>query len=202
MRQPDEQEIAAASPALIALGSNLDGDAGPPYAMLRQAVTEIGNSIGVIAAQSRIWQTPCFPPGSGPDYANAALCVSTTLAPAEILQRLHAIEAAHGRARDARWGSRTLDLDLLALGELILPDRATHDYWRDLPAVQQQMRAPDQLILPHPRLQDRAFVLVPLAEVAPDWVHPILHRSVRQMLADLPAADRAGIIALQQAGLP
>jgi len=197
MRQPDEQEIAATLPALIALGSNLNGDAGPPYAMLRQAVTEIGESIGIITAQSRIWQTPCFPAGTGPDYANAALCVATRLSASEILQRLHAIEAAHGRARDARWGSRTLDLDLLALGDLILPDAATHDHWRDLPAVQQQLRAPDALVLPHPRLQDRAFVLVPLVEVAPDWVHPILHRSVGRMLADLPAADRAGIVALE-----
>lgn len=197
MRQPDEQEIAAARPALIALGSNLGGDAGPPAAMLRRAIAEIGAAIGDITSQSRIWQTPCFPAGSGPDYANAALCLNTPLDAAEILHRLHVIEADHGRAREQRWGSRTLDLDLLALGDLVLPDADTHDHWRNLPAVQQQMRAPGQLILPHPRLQDRGFVLVPLAEVAPDWVHPILQRSVRQMLAALPAADRSGIVALQ-----
>jgi 2-amino-4-hydroxy-6-hydroxymethyldihydropteridine diphosphokinase len=88
---------------------------------------------------------------------------------------------------------RTLDLDLLALGDSVLPDAAVQDRWRNLPAADQARIAPDQLILPHPRMQDRAFVLIPLADVAPDWCHPLLGLTVAQMVSCLPAEDRAAI---------
>lgn len=88
---------------------------------------------------------------------------------------------------------RTLDIDLVALGDSVLPDGATQDAWRRLPPEAQVRTTPDRLILPHPRLQDRAFVLVPLADVAPDWVHPRTGQTVRQMLDALPAEDRAAV---------
>ena len=92
-----------------------------------------------------------------------------------------------------RWGMRTLDLDLLALGDSVLPDVETQDQWRELSPDMQARTAPDRLILPHPRLQDRAFVLVPLADVAQDWKHPRTGLSVAQMLAALPPADVAEV---------
>ncbi|MGL5008520.1 MAG: 2-amino-4-hydroxy-6-hydroxymethyldihydropteridine diphosphokinase, partial [Paracoccaceae bacterium] len=104
------------------------------------------------------------------------------------------IENRFGRRRDQRWGMRTLDLDLVALGDSVLPDAATHARWRDLPATDQARIAPETLILPHPRLQDRAFVLVPLADVAPDWRHPLLNLTVSEMVARLPAEDRAAVV--------
>lgn len=88
---------------------------------------------------------------------------------------------------------RTLDIDLVALGDSVLPDADTQDAWRSMPPEVQARSAPDRLILPHPRLQDRAFVLVPLADVAPDWVHPRTGQTVAQMLAALPAADVAEV---------
>jgi 2-amino-4-hydroxy-6-hydroxymethyldihydropteridine diphosphokinase len=115
---------------------------------------------------------------------------------ASILARLHAVEARFGRKRAQRWGMRTLDIDLLAMGDSVLPDAATQDRWRLLPSEAQIGSTPDQLILPHPRMQDRAFVLVPLADVAPDWVHPRTGLSVRQMLAALPAEDRDAVTPL------
>ena len=88
---------------------------------------------------------------------------------------------------------RTLDIDLLALGDSVLPDAETQDNWRGLDPALQARRAPDRLILPHPRLQDRAFVLVPLADVAPGWVHPRTGQSVAAMLGVLPEADVAQV---------
>ncbi len=112
-----------------------------------------------------------------------------------ILAALHRIEARFGRARSERWGMRTLDLDLLAMGALVLPDAATAAHWRDLAPMDQIAATPDRLILPHPRIQDRAFVLVPLADVAPRWRHPSLGLTVAQMLRRLPPADRRAVIA-------
>jgi 2-amino-4-hydroxy-6-hydroxymethyldihydropteridine diphosphokinase len=145
-------------------------------------------------AVSRFFRTPCFPAGAGPDYVNAAAVVDCgALAPEAVLAALHRIEALHGRERLARWSGRTLDLDLLAMGGQVRPDAATQAAWRDLAVREQALRAPDRLILPHPRMQDRAFVLVPLCDVAPDWRHPLVGLSVAEMAARLPPADRAGV---------
>jgi 2-amino-4-hydroxy-6-hydroxymethyldihydropteridine diphosphokinase len=79
------------------------------------------------------------------------------------------------------------------MGDLVLPDAQTHRRWRELAPEDQARQAPDQLVLPHPRLQDRAFVLVPLCDVAPDWRHPVLGLTARALLAALPAADVAAV---------
>ncbi len=98
-----------------------------------------------------------------------------------------------GRQRLRRWGQRVIDLDLLAMGDAILPDRASVEHWMDLPFEQQKELAPERLILPHPRLHERGFVLVPLAEVAPEWVHPITGQTVLQMRDALDPAILAEI---------
>lgn len=181
---------------LVALGGNLPSSRGTPADTLQAAVEAFAAEPVTITAVSRFYATPCFPAGTGPDYVNAALSLHSDLPPDAVLTLLHRIEASFGRERHARWAGRTLDLDLLAAGDLVRPDPATQDAWRALPADQQARQAPDRLILPHPRLQDRAFVLVPLADVAPDWVHPLTGQSVRQMLADLPANSREEVVPL------
>jgi 2-amino-4-hydroxy-6-hydroxymethyldihydropteridine diphosphokinase len=113
------------------------------------------------------------PPSDQPWYANAVIEVATRFDPVALLGILHGIEREFGRERGAPNAARVLDLDLLAhSGE---PVRAA---------------APE---LPHPRLHERGFVLLPLSDVAPDWRHPLLGRTVRELLADLPAEETAEI---------
>ncbi|WP_170398739.1 2-amino-4-hydroxy-6-hydroxymethyldihydropteridine diphosphokinase [Ruegeria arenilitoris] len=177
------------SKSVIALGANLNLRSSGPKVTLQRAIDAILRQGVVIRAVSRFFETPCFPAGAGPDYVNAAALIETEKTPAEVLQLLHEVEHEFGRERVQRWGMRTLDLDLVCYDDLILPDPAEYDHWLNLPPEAQKQQAPEQLILPHPRLQDRAFVLVPMADIAPDWRHPVLGRTVIEMVASLPTDD-------------
>ncbi|MFN6951920.1 MAG: 2-amino-4-hydroxy-6-hydroxymethyldihydropteridine diphosphokinase [Albidovulum sp.] len=179
--------------AAIALGGNCGSAVGGPAETIAAALGDIADLIGPIVAVSRFFRTPAFPPGSGPDYVNAAMATTTSLEADAILDALHRIEARHGRVRKIRWGARTLDLDLLVIGETVLPDVATVRQWMDLPPALQAERAPEHLILPHPRLQERAFVLIPLAEILPGWRHPVTGRTVAEMVGALPETEKASV---------
>jgi 2-amino-4-hydroxy-6-hydroxymethyldihydropteridine diphosphokinase len=182
--------------ALVALGANLPDGTQSCGETLRAALAALAACGLVPQSVSRLYRTPAVPAGSGPDYVNAAARMRWPGSAADALAALHAVEARFGRTRTARWASRTLDLDLLALGAQVLPDAETQTRWRRLDPALQRQRAPDRLILPHPRMQDRAFVLIPLAEVAPDWRHPLLGLTVVQMRDALPPGAAGGIAAL------
>jgi 2-amino-4-hydroxy-6-hydroxymethyldihydropteridine diphosphokinase len=183
---------------MIAMGGNMPFQGRPVQDTIALALAALARPELAVHAVSRCYKTPCFPVGAGPNYVNAAAVITAPkgVNADTILARLHEIEADFGRVRSARWGGRTLDIDLLGMGGAILPDLAIYSAWADLPLAAQAVRAPGQLILPHPRLHERAFVLVPLCDVAPAWVHPVLGRTVAQMCADLPADARAEVVAL------
>ncbi|PKP74255.1 MAG: 2-amino-4-hydroxy-6-hydroxymethyldihydropteridine diphosphokinase [Alphaproteobacteria bacterium HGW-Alphaproteobacteria-6] len=177
----------------IALGGNAASVAGGPAATLLAALAELAGLGLVPVAVSRFFRTPAFPPGAGADFVNAAALVRSAADPETILAILHRVEAGFGRERLRRWGARTLDLDLLFCDDIIAPDAATLARWTALAPARQQREAPDRLILPHPRLQDRGFVLIPLAEIAPAWRHPATGLSVRAMCDALDPAETADI---------
>ncbi len=133
--------------AHIALGSNLGDRAGH----LAAALVALQRDAAVrVVAESAVYETAPVGGPPQPDYLNMVVAVDTSLAPEPLLDRCLAIEAEQGRVRRERWGARTLDLDLLDCGGVRV--------------------AGERLVLPHPRLAERAFVLVPLAEIAPELV--------------------------------
>jgi len=179
------------------LGANLAPRGQTPAAILAAALDQLDAVPGIVVRRrSRWFSTPAFPPGSGPDFVNGAAVLETALEPEALLAALHAVETQLGRVRPARWAPRLCDLDLIAVEDRVLPDAETLRRWMALDRGEAQRIAPPRLILPHPRMQERGFVLVPLADVAPGWRHPLTGLTVREMLAALPGAELAGIWAL------
>lgn len=155
---------------VIGLGANLpDAEGRPAAGTLRAAISILRDAAYLrFIAVSRLWETAPVPVSDQPWYVNAVVAATSTLAPADILARLHEIEAAFGRVRVRRWEARVLDLDLLDADGLV--------------TGADQMRG---LVLPHPRMAERAFVLHPLAEVAPGWRHPVSGESIATLIARL-----------------
>lgn len=183
--------------ALISLGSNVTSQFGTPQETLLKAIAALAVPGVRLGAQSRFFRTAFVPIGAGADVINAAVGVETDLPPQALLAHLHEIEARFARSRDRRWADRTLDLDLIAVGDYVLPDAETVSHWMTLAPDAQRSQAPDRLILPHPRMHERAFVLVPAAEIWPDWMHPLLGRSIREMRAALSQNALAGVTPLR-----
>jgi 2-amino-4-hydroxy-6-hydroxymethyldihydropteridine diphosphokinase len=150
----------------IALGSNL----GDSYAILQAALKVLDQVPEIkLEARSPVYLTTAIGPPQ-PDVLNACATLSTLLSPAELLQVLLNVENQFGRVRQEHWGARSLDLDLLLFDDLIL-------------------QQPD-LQIPHPRMVERAFVLVPLADIAPDWIEPISGKTIATLLKQV---DCSGI---------
>lgn len=159
---------------LIGLGGNLhSSEFGPPLATCRAAVEVLRGEDLHPVRQSRWYRSAPVPASDQPWYINGVLVLDRAPEPAPLLALLHRIEARFGRRRGEVNAARVLDLDLLAFGQRITAG------------------GPGEPTLPHPRLHQRAFVLFPLAEVAPGWRHPRLDRTVAAMRHDLPADQTA-----------
>jgi 2-amino-4-hydroxy-6-hydroxymethyldihydropteridine diphosphokinase len=146
----------------LALGTNL----GDRPANLRAAIDSFPPAV-IVLVESPVYETPPWGVIDQPAFLNMAVRGETALPPLELLRRLKGLEAELGRRPGVRWGPRLIDIDILFYDDLVI----------DQPG----------LTVPHPRLHERAFVLVPLSDLAPDLVHPLLRKSVRELLAGVDA---------------
>ena len=181
---------------LIALGSNIGLAKSQPIDIVKGATVELSKSGITLKSLSRFYETPAYPKGSGPNFVNSVVKAEANYSARTILQKLHKIEQKFERRRNSRWSARTLDLDLLALEEQVFPSREVFQHWCDLPLSEQKKKTPSELLLPHPRIQDRAFVLLPLLDIDPKWLHPILNKTALQLYTELPEQTKKNIMAV------
>jgi 2-amino-4-hydroxy-6-hydroxymethyldihydropteridine diphosphokinase len=149
----------------IGLGSNLPSDAGDPLATCQAALAALPAAGIAVERVSPWYESAPQPPSDQGWFTNAVAAVATALSPPELMTVLHRIETRFARARTIPNAARTLDLDLLAYGDIVMGGPLT---------------------LPHPRMAERAFVLAPLHDLAPEWRHPVLGQSAAMLLAQLP----------------
>ncbi|WP_428657167.1 2-amino-4-hydroxy-6-hydroxymethyldihydropteridine diphosphokinase [Runella sp.] len=144
----------------LLLGANL----GEREAMLVKATQLISERIAPVTAQSHLYETAPWGVIDQPAFLNQVIKIETTLSPEEVLAQTLDIEKQLGRERRLRWGARVIDIDMLYFDNVVLETEYLH--------------------LPHPRLHQRRFTLVPLAEIAPDFIHPVLHKTNQQLLSE------------------
>ncbi|ESQ82856.1 hypothetical protein AEAC466_15205 [Asticcacaulis sp. AC466] len=157
-------EIDDPDAIFIAYGSNLLSGPETASQAFERVVKDLRDSGLQVTKISRLWSSIAWPNNQDPAYVNAVLQIRTDLQPDELLQLLHKLEYARGRVRDEKRNApRVLDLDIVAYGRHVLASE-------------------NGLNLPHPRAADRAFVMGPLAEISPGWVHPVLGRTAQDLL--------------------
>jgi len=154
--------MAATGEVFLLLGSNL-GDRLQVLAAAREAIAD---QAGSIVNQSAVYETAPWGITDQPAFLNQVLEITTSLLPEDLLRIILNIERDLGRVRYERWGARVIDIDLLYFGQTVM-DSA-------------------RLTLPHPPIQDRRFVLAPLAEIAPDFIHPLLQKTSSKLLDQCP----------------
>lgn len=145
----------------LLLGSNM----GNRRLLLQEAIHRISNQVGPVKKVSSVYETQSWGKTDEPDYLNQVISLDTDAAPADLLKKLLLIEHELGRERRERWGARVIDIDILFYGSQVI----------DTPELQ----------IPHPRLHQRRFTLVPLAEIGANFVHPVNKKNILQLIYEL-----------------
>ena len=161
---------------LIALGSNITGPWGSPKATLLRAIAALNQFPLRLVRVSTINETLPFGVLNQPNFVNAVAIIQTSLSPDALIKKLHMIEHLAGRRRRRRWGPRSLDLDIIDYHGQLRPRKAGNA---------------KALVLPHPAIAQRSFVLDPLVEIAPRWKHPVNHKSAAVMIQKLYRLNQA-----------
>jgi 2-amino-4-hydroxy-6-hydroxymethyldihydropteridine diphosphokinase len=158
--------------AYLSLGSN----EGERARWLRKAIDLITAGCGKILAKSHIYETAAWGITSQADFLNMAVCIETEKRPLELLEAILEIETGMGRERTIKWGPRIIDIDILFYNDEVI----------NLPG----------LVIPHPYMQDRKFTLTPLEEVAPEYKHPVLQKTVSDLLAE--CTDKLDVVIIRE----
>ena len=173
---------------LIGLGSNLSGaEFDSPRVVLEAALAKMADRGIVVTQLSRFYQSEPVPASDQPWFVNAVAAVETDLSAGDLLHSLHNIEATLGRQRRVRWEARIIDLDILAFHDLVLPSVTK---WSEAG----QDIAAKEIVIPHPRLHERLFVLKPLSDICPNWTHPVLGKIVDDFITTVEKQADQGII--------
>ena len=182
---------------IIALGANLNGSFGSPIKTLKMCIKKLQENDVIIEKKSSWYQSKAFPNPLDPPFVNRCLKVLTHLEPLDFLDLISNIETELGRKRKKRWESRVCDIDILSNNQKILPNLDKFNYWYKMELYNQIVIKPKELIIPHPRIQEREFVLLPLLDIQPNWTHPILNKTVLQLCEELPEKIKNNIKIVQ-----
>lgn len=169
---------------LLGLGANLPFAGMAPEETVRCAIKEISSDALTEVTVSEFYRSAPVPYTDQPDFVNCVIGGKTTASSLKLMSICQSLEAKFGRQRDGRWQARTLDIDVLAYGDEILP---TASNWHQLMEEGREGTVMANLIVPHPRLHERAFVLKPLADILPEWVHPVFKKTGLELLHSLSA---------------
>ena len=174
--------------AIIAVGANLVGNFGGPAASLRHGVSRLNAQGMILVAASGLYETESLGVGRQPRYLNAVIVARCPMPPARALRLFKQIERQAGRRRGRPNAPRPLDLDLIACNgrRIGWASGRTMHRMTSASSTPATARARGWLTLPHPEMHRRRFVLEPLSEILPHWVHPVLRTPVRELLARLP----------------
>ena len=179
---------------ILVLGSNLSSEFGSSGETLKKCVGELRSFQAIHSLRESKWYiSSSFVNEREPRYVNVGVRFSTNLFPADLLNFTSDLENKYGRKRQRRWEPRTCDIDIILCDQLILPSKLHFEKWLKLDLLDQTVLSPNELILPHPRLQERTFFLKPLNDLQPDWIHPFLEMKAKEMLDSLPPNELQNI---------
>jgi 2-amino-4-hydroxy-6-hydroxymethyldihydropteridine diphosphokinase len=153
---------------------SLGGNLGNTQEIFEWTYPMIENKVGPILQKSSLYQTAAWGLTDQADFLNQVVLLESSLTPNEILAEIQAIEKALGRERQVTWGPRTLDLDILFIDQELIQE--------------------SDLQIPHPHIQDRKFILIPLREIAADWIHPVFKKSAKELLIETKDTSAVEII--------
>jgi len=171
--------MAKSHQILVGFGGNLVSPVGKPIETIRTAIKMLEFKGLKTIDISSFFETKPVPVSDQPDFINCALKAETLLSATALLALFQETEKALGRKAGERWCARTLDIDLLGYGESIFPDQKK---WQAVVGDANPAATLEEPVVPHPRLHKRAFVLLPLLDIAPDWVHPVEQKSIVELM--------------------